>query len=179
MGNALECSAIVSLEGNACKAPSQWKERLRIDNQSKVKQHHITHKGLYITKEGSCGNCGSCGIWGNCGMCGNCGKCSNCGISGNVLSHLSRDIGRISMRTHRFHFKHVLTCKNTSLKRYFKWKRSFTKYIHFNFQIFYTSADCNGDFAVRCISSCSDSRWWASRRDVYWTRWTTVLLKSE
>ena len=89
---------------------THWQpKRLRIHYQSKVIEHHITHKSLYITQEGSCG------------------KCGNCGITGTVLSHFNRDIGRISMRTHRFHFKHVLSCKNTSLKRYFKLKRSFTK----------------------------------------------------
>ena len=70
MGNALERSANVSLEENARKTPSQWKERLRIDNQSKVKQHHITREGL----SGKCGNCGNCGMYGNCGKSGNCGN---------------------------------------------------------------------------------------------------------
>jgi len=78
MGNALERSANVSLEVNACKAPSQWKERLRIANQSKVKQHHITREGL----SGKCGNYGKCG---NCGMCGNCGNCGKCGNPALIL----------------------------------------------------------------------------------------------
>jgi len=65
--------------------------------------------------------------------CGNCGKC---GITGTILSHLNRDKGRIFIRTHRLHFKHVLSYKNTSLKRYFKSKRSFTKCIHSIFKFF-------------------------------------------